>query len=124
MVIATWILSGLLALAFLAAGSMKALTPRRKLAERMKWTESFTDAQVKLIGIAEVAGALGVILPAATGVLPVLSPIAALCLAVLMGGAVRTHLRLNEAIAPPAVLGALALLVAAARIWPMATGRG
>lgn len=116
--IALWVVASVLAAAFLAAGMMKLTTDRSKLAEKMPWVTSATDAQVKAIGAAEVLGAIGLILPAAIGVAPILVPVAALCLAMLMVGAAVVHLRLGEGIAaaaPALVLGALSLFVAVMR---------
>jgi hypothetical protein len=114
--IALWILQGLLAFAMLGAGALKVATPRTKLAEKMKWASSWTDSNVKLLGLAEVAGGIGLVVPWLTGILPILTPIAALCLLVLMAGAVKTHLDLKEPSAPPAVLGVLLLVVAIGRL--------
>jgi hypothetical protein len=113
--LALWIAQGLVALAMFAAGALKIVTPRVKLAEKFKWVASWTDARVKLLGLAEVLGAVGLVVPWLTGIAPFLTPVAALCLMVLMGGAVKTHLDLKEPIVPPAVLGALALFIALGR---------
>jgi uncharacterized membrane protein YphA (DoxX/SURF4 family) len=114
-----WILQGVAALLFLMAGGMKLTQPIDKLAGRMQWVKSFSPTQVRLIGTAEVAGALGLILPGVTGILPLLTPIAAACLVVLMLGAVSTHLRLHEMdqLSHPALPLLLALLVAVGRFW-------
>ena len=119
--IVLWIIAGLLALAFLAAGAMKLAQPRAKLAASgMAWTEDFSDAAVKGIGALEVLGALGLILPAALDIAPVLTPLAAVGLALVMAGAVVVHLRRGEtgAVGAPIVLGLLALLVAVLRFGP------
>jgi hypothetical protein len=113
--IALWIAQGLLAFAMLGAGAFKLATPRLKLAEKLKWAATWTDANVKLLGLAEVLGAVGLVVPWLTGILPVLTPVAALCLLVLMAGAVKTHLDLKEPPAPAAVLGALCIFVALGR---------
>ncbi|BDV31454.1 DoxX family protein [Microbacterium terricola] len=114
MLIALWIVNALLALAMIAAGSMKALRPQPQLlAAGMAWTEDYAPANIKAIGVAEVIGGLGLVLPLATGILPILTPIAAVCLAVLMAGAVVVHIRRNEAFAPSLVLGLLAVVSAA-----------
>jgi uncharacterized membrane protein len=83
----------------------------------MAWVEDFSQGTVRLIGALEVLGALGLVLPALTGVLPWLTPLAALGLVLLMAGAVYTHLRREEgsAVVPPAVLLLLAALVAVGR---------
>ncbi len=54
-------------------------------------------------------------MPWAKGILPILTPIAAVCLLIIMGGAVKTHLDQKESPAPPVILGALCLFVALGR---------
>lgn len=115
MTIAVWIVSGLLALAMLAAGGMKIITPKAKLGAQMAWAEDFSPAQIKLIGVAEVLGAIGLIVPPLTGILPVLAPLAAVGLAVLQVGAIVTHVRRKETIVPNLVILALAVFVAVTR---------
>jgi hypothetical protein len=113
--VALWIVTGLLAFAMLGAGAMKIFVPREKLAEKQKWAASWTDGNVKLLGVAEVLGAIGIIVPQATGILPILTPIAAVCLAILMAGAAKTHIDLKEPPVPPVILGLLAIFVAIGR---------
>jgi len=115
-----WILQTLLALAFLAAGLTKISQPRLKLASTMGWVEDFSDPAVRTIGALEVLGALGLLLPALTGMATVLVPIAAVGLAVLMIGAAGTHRRRGELpmIGINAVLLLLAVVVAWARFGP------
>jgi len=115
MQIALWIASGLLAFAMVGAGGFKLATPRVVLMERMKWARTWSDANVKLLGLAEVLGAIGLIVPRVTGILPILTPIAAVCLAVLMTGAVKAHLDLKEPPAAPAILALLGAFVAVGR---------
>jgi hypothetical protein len=117
-----WIIAGLLAAAMLAAGGMKIVTPRKELhAKGMTYVEDFSDGAIKAIGVAEVLGALGLILPAALNIAPVLVPLAATGLAVTMAGAVVVHLRRGEkAVAPPVVLLILAVVVAWGRFGPYA----
>ena len=112
---ALWILQGLLAVAMVGAGTFKLVTPHATLAEKMKWAVTWPPARVKLLGLAQVLGAVGLVVPWGLGFAPVLTPIAACCLLVLMGGAVKTHLDLSEPIVAPAVLGALALVIALGR---------
>jgi uncharacterized membrane protein YphA (DoxX/SURF4 family) len=118
--IVTWALQILLGLAFLAAGLMKISQPRDKLAPRMGFVEDFSGASVKTIGALEVLGGIGVILPAWTGIAPVLTPVAATGLAIIMAGAAITHLRRKEPQALPvnAVLFIVAVLVAIFRFGP------
>ena len=121
--VALWIVAGLLAVAFLAAGLMKLSTPHEKLAERMAWVNDYTAGQVKAIGAVEVLGAIGLILPAVTGIAPILVPLAAAGLAVVMVLAAVMHLRRGDgaaAVVPNVVLFALAVFVAWGRFGPYA----
>ena len=115
--IGLWVVQGLLAFAMLGAGGSKLASPREKLIANpmMAWANDFSASQIKLIGLAEVLGAIGLIVPMAIGILPVLTPIAAICVAVLMMGAAATHLRRKEPPFAPAVLAALALAVGVGR---------
>ena len=118
-----WIIAGLLAVAFAGAGLMKLTQPKEKLASSgMAWTEGFSAGTVKLIGALEVAAAIGLILPAVLGIAPVLVPLAALGLVLLMIGAAITHARRRETsnIAVNVVLLLLAAVVAWGRFGPYA----
>jgi hypothetical protein len=107
-----WIIAGVLAAAFLAAGLMKAGQPKKKLADSgMGWVEDFSPGMVKTIGALEVLGAIGLILPAAVDVAPVLVPLAATGLVLLMLGAAITHARRRE---PQMIVINVVLLVLAA----------
>lgn len=112
MQLAFWISSGFVALAMLAAGGMKLAVPRATLVERMHWARTWSDGSVKLLGLAEVLGGVGLIAPRVTGIAPVLSPIAAVCVTVLMLGAVKTHIDRKEPIVAPAILALVAVFVA------------
>jgi uncharacterized membrane protein YphA (DoxX/SURF4 family) len=119
--IALWIIAGLLVVAFLASGAMKLIQPKEKLAARgWEWVEDFGGGAVRAIGTLEVLAAVGLILPAALGIAPVLVPLAAIGLVVLMAGAIITHLRRHEAqpIVVNLALIALAVLVAWGRFGP------
>ena len=115
-----WIVQVVLALGFLMAGAMKVTQPRAKLAPQMGWVEDVTDAQVKGIGLVEVAAALGLVLPGATDIAPVLTPLAAAGLVIVMIGAAATHLRRHEPkfVLINASLLVLASIVAGARFGP------
>ena len=115
MSIALWIVATVLALVFLAAGATKATKPKDELATTMPWVNDFSSNVVKLIGVLEILGALGLVLPAVTGVAPVLAPLAALGLAILMASAAVVHVRRGE-IQMLAVNGVL-LLAAAFVAW-------
>ena len=113
-----WIVSGLLALAFLAAGLGKIVQDRSALRERgMAYVDDFAPRSLQGIGVVEVLGAIGLVLPWALDVAPVLTPLAAAGLTITMIAAVAVHVRRGERkeIVPPAVLGLLALFVAVVR---------
>jgi len=116
---ALWIVQGLTAFAFLAAGSMKLIKSHEDLKadEKMAWANDFSAGFIKFIGAAEVAGALGLVLPQLTGIAPILTPIAAVGLVVLMAGAASTHLKRSEGpmVVPNLVLIALCAFVAYGR---------
>ena len=117
--VALWVIQGLLAVAFLGAGAMKLSQPKEKLAQNMGWVEDFSQPAVRLIGAVEVFGAVGLVLPALTGILPWLTPLAALGLVLTMVGAALTHLRRKEYgnIAVNVVLLVLAAFVAYGRFF-------
>ncbi|GAA2734007.1 DoxX family protein [Pedococcus aerophilus] len=112
-----WVLQVLLALVFLLTGVLKLVQPREKLREQMRWVDGFSQEAIRGIGAAEVAGALGLVLPGWLDVLTWLTPLAAAGLVLVMIGAIATHLRLKEwpMVAGNAVLAVLALVVAWAR---------
>ena len=94
--IALWVVQILLAIAFGLAGIMKVTQPIDRLETRMGWVKSVGPGGVRLIGSLEILGAIGLILPAVTGILPWLTPVAASCLALTMIGAIITHGRRGE----------------------------
>jgi len=111
-----WIAQGSVAVVVALAGVVKLIVPREGLASRMHWAVSWPRWRIRLLGFAEVAGAAGLLAPQATGIAPLFTPVAAACLAVLMGGAVATHVRLGEAPAAPAIVGVLCIGIAAGRL--------
>ena len=115
MTAALWSAQGFAALVFFLTGALKLVTPKEKLAEDMRWAATWPAGRIKLLGLAEIAGAIGLVLPAALHIAPALTPIAAACLAVLMLGAIRTHRRLHENPAPALVLALVCVAIAAGR---------
>lgn len=110
-----WVLAGILAVVFSASGAVKLMRPKESLAgSGMEVVEDFNAGTVKVIGAMELLGAVGLVLPAAVGVAPVLVPLAAVGLAILMTGAAITHVRRREirGIAVTAVLLILSALLA------------
>jgi hypothetical protein len=96
--ISLWIAQGLLALVYLAAGGLKVVRPRERLVASgdFDWMKDSSDAGVKAVGLVEILGAFGVILPWLTGIAPILTPIAAVGLVAVQVGALRVHLIRNE----------------------------
>jgi uncharacterized membrane protein len=93
-----WIIAGLLAAAFAAAGLMKLTKTRAELAESGQgWTEDFSDTQVKTIGALELLAAIGLVLPAALDVATVLIPLAAAGLVLLMVPPSSTYVAVSRA---------------------------
>lgn len=118
-----WIVAGLLAAAFAAAGAMKLTQPKEKLAASgMAWVDAFSPGAVKAIGALELLAAIGLIVPGLVGVAPVIVPLAATGLVAIMVGAAITHARRKETqmIGVNLVLLVLALVVAIARFGPQA----
>lgn len=116
-----WVLSGVIAAVFLLVGLTKTSTAHDTLAAhpRTAWVRDFSPATVRAIGIVEVLGALGVVLPQATGIAQPLTPAAAAGLAAIMAGAIEVHRRRGElrAMLPVnAVLLAVAVVVAVGRL--------
>jgi len=118
--IVLWIIAGLLAAAFLAAGAMKLTQPKEKLSAGMPWTDDFGAGAIKGIGALEVLAAIGLVLPAALDIVPVLVPLAALGLVLVMAGAMVTHARRkeNQMIGINVVLALLAAVVSWGRFGP------
>jgi hypothetical protein len=80
----------------------------------MRWAADVTDRQFRTIGVLEVLGAIGLILPVALDIAPVLASVAAAGLVLTMIGAIHVHVRHGELdrLAVPVVVLALALFVA------------
>ena len=71
---------------------------------------------MRMIGLLEIAGGIGLIVPAVTGIVPWLTGMAAAGLLIVMAAAAVFHLRRREPIAPDVVLGAIALFVGVGRL--------
>jgi uncharacterized membrane protein YphA (DoxX/SURF4 family) len=115
-----WIVAGLLAVAFGAAGLMKLTQPKDKLAPNMAYVEDFSAGAIKAVGALEILAAVGLILPAVLDIAPVLVPLAALGLVIVMIGAAVVHARRGEhqMILTNVVLLVLAAVVAWGRFGP------
>lgn len=93
---ALWITAGILAAIYLMAGITKTLRPRASLADMMAWTKTSSDGMVKFVGVVEILGALGLVLPWLTGIAPILTPIAAACFVLVQVLAIAVHIRIND----------------------------
>ncbi|MFO0677030.1 MAG: DoxX family protein [Polyangiaceae bacterium] len=109
-----WSAQAVLAAAFLMAGGMKITAPLDELRAQMPWVSGSMGSAVRFIGAAEVAGALGLVLPSVTRIQPKLTPLAAVGLLTIMILATATHASRGEfpMIGANVVLGALAAFVA------------
>ena len=96
MLIAVWIVSGLLALAYLFAGGTKLLRPYDTVKVAMPFAEDFSPWQVRAIGLVEVLGAIGLILPPLLTIVPVLATVAAGGLALVQIVAIIVHVRRRD----------------------------
>jgi uncharacterized membrane protein YphA (DoxX/SURF4 family) len=121
MTYALWIVQGLLAALFLFAGGMKLVLPVEEMTEQIQLPGLF----LRFIGVAEVLGAIGLVLPGLLRIRPGLTPLAAAGLVIIMIGA--TVVTLASGVVAPAlislVVGLLAALVAYGR-WRLAPHRG
>ena len=117
MEVAVWVAQVLVALAFAFHGYQLAFA-LEKMRGRVVWPRDVSDRLLRPIGILEILGALGLILPTLTRVLPWLTALAAACLALLMVFAIVFHVRRREPfnIVLNAVFLTLAAFIAYARL--------
>lgn len=119
--LALWIVAIVLSASFAGSGLLKLLVPKDKLVSSGQgWAQDYTPTSIRLIGVVELLGAAGLILPAVTHIAPILVPLAAVGLVLVMVGAAAVHARRKEAmnIGVNAVLLALAVFVAWGRFGP------
>lgn len=112
--VALWVAQGVTAALFAMAGSMKATLPIADLATKIPWAPSAPEALVRFIGVAELAGAVGLVLPALTRIKPGLTALAGAALTLVMILATAFHISRGEFGALPitVVLGSLTAFVA------------
>ncbi|MDH6569710.1 hypothetical protein M2160_004731 [Streptomyces sp. SAI-117] len=94
--VAYWIVAGLLGAFYLYAGGKKIVQSRERLAPMMGWVDTVPMPVVRAIGVVEVLGAAGLVLPPATGIAPVLAILAAVGFVVLQLLAAGLHLSRGE----------------------------
>jgi hypothetical protein len=118
--IVLWIIQVLLALLFLFGGGVKLIVPIEEMAKQTHMPGLF----LQFIGVCEVLGGLGLILPGLLRIAPGLTPLAAACLVIIMIGAVVVSLPSGVMMALfPLVVGILLAFVAYGR-WRVAPQRG
>jgi hypothetical protein len=114
-----WIVQGVLAVLYLVAGVPKATWPIATLSKRVSWMGTVPAGLVRFIGVAEILGAIGLILPMLTGILPGFTVAAATGLVILQVCAAVFHISRREQLAnlpANALLLLLALLVVMGRV--------
>ena len=96
--IALWIATALLAVVYVGAGLLKTITPYEKLYVRdnFAWARDFTPRSIRALGIAELVGVIGLILPASTGIVPWLTPVSAIAFVFVQIGAIGVHVKHGE----------------------------
>lgn len=109
-----WAIQIFLGVVFGAVGTIKLVRSKKQLAanSHMSWAQTVPEHQIKLLGIAEILGGIGLVVPTAMGIAPVLSRAAAVSLATLMGGAVATHTVRGEPATAATILVLLTIVVA------------
>ena len=119
--LALWIVAIVLAVVFTGSGLLKQFVPKDKLVTAGQgWAQDYSQSSIRLIGLAEILGAIGLVLPAAVHIAPILVPLAAVGLVLVMVGAAVVHARRNEPmnVGVNLVLIALAIFVAWGRFGP------
>ncbi|WP_276369678.1 DoxX family protein [Chryseolinea sp. H1M3-3] len=91
-----WIAQSLLAAMFTSGGLLKIFVPKEKMIAKQPFVQDYSSIQIRLIGLAEILGAIGIIVPFATGIMPILTPIAAMGLCTIMILAIRIHVQTKE----------------------------
>ncbi|MFF3504253.1 DoxX family protein [Streptomyces sp. NPDC003247] len=121
-----WIAAGLLTAVALAGGITKTFVPKARLAAQHggEWTQDASAGFIKTLGVLELLAAVGLILPAALGIAPVMVPVTATCWIALMVGAMVTHGRLGQTglVLLNSVYLVLAVLIARGRFGPWSFG--
>src|SRR5215217_774236 len=130
--IALWVVQVLLAGAFVVSGATKLSQPKEKLLKNWAWVEDFSQGSVRIIGTLEILGAIGILLPELRGIVPWLTPLAALALVLTMIGAapyapqargVRRHRRERGSAHRGRLGGLRAVLRPAGLIWRFAKSK-
>lgn len=109
--IALWVAQALIAVAFCMIGFIKLTTPIADLSQMMAWTGEYPEGFVRIIGLIDIAGGLGMLLPSLTRILPRLTVIAAMAATVLQVLAIGFHISRGEGAMTPLNFILLALIL-------------
>ncbi|MEZ4773084.1 MAG: DoxX family protein [Bacteroidia bacterium] len=113
MITTIWILKGLIAALFAFVGANKMLIPKTSLLKKgMKGLVNLDEKQIKIAGILEVLGAIGLFLPSVLNYYPILSAVSALCLGLTMIVAGLINYKLKLSIIPNIVIFAICIFIA------------
>ena len=107
--IALWIVAIILGVAYTIGGIVKLSWAYERYAAKQPWARDFSARQINGIGVVELVGGLGILLPGLLDIAPVLVPVAASAMALYMAGAATERVRRNE---PKEFLGDLVFLAA------------
>ena len=91
-----WIIQGIVATALAVSGLIIMLLPKEKLATKLSWVTEYSNGMRYFICSSKILGAVGLILPMYLNILPVLTPVAACCVALFMLFAMRYHITKKE----------------------------
>lgn len=94
--VVVWVLQICLAVTFIYFGTLKMFLPIEKIEKKVTWAHDYSVAKLKAFGFLEIIGALGILLPWRLGIFPILTPVAATGLAMVMAGAGMVHLKRDE----------------------------
>ena len=112
-----WVMQGILATVFLASGTI-ILIFKEKLKSKLTWLTEYSPTAVLVICLAKILGAIGLIVPMITGIMPILTPFASIGIAIIMALAFAYHIRRKEYKDIPAtiIFFAVALFIAYNRL--------
>lgn len=112
-----WVIQCISATIFSIDGLLKLITPKEILEEKIGWVKDYHNSTVRIIGFCEFMGAIGLVVPMALDVFPIITPIAAVFLVIIMLLVARVHLIRKEykKISMDLLFFVMALLVAIGR---------
>ncbi len=95
--ITLWAVQSLMAIIFVMAGANKLFQPIAQLSQMLPWVTTVSEGLVRFIGISELSGGLGLLLPSILKIKPVLTPVAAIGLTIIMILAMVFHVSQSQA---------------------------